>query len=841
MNTPNFTFSEQNNTLGVSAIAKGISGYIGRFKRGPINQPDVVIYGWEQFEKLFGGFVQDTTDPLLVYRALDAGANLRISRVAHYTDLTDADTLTADKAALGTCILMMIDRDTASGSVFSATLTGNPVSAMYVDSHLNYMTAIANAFTLPGLTEGKLFYVGSDLRGIAICQINSNFQLNLVAPIFAGTVDGPNVGASASIEVVAPLLVGSSYEVKNATAGLPLIGQYTSLLGDDVDDVIAGLIASDSSGNYALSAGVSPNLIITGLASLGATINNNWGSIYRWAPEVYEVLPQVLYTIGVGGLFGENVSMVVDGLQIGQFTISSTPIQTSILLGLNAGNEGFFSQYAGQGIIKIIAPEGSGTQYNNLIVEFVTTGVFAMANPLEEFTGGVDFQMGNSNTASGPFLGGVNGGVGNPVVTQSTSIGIADALGRTLFNLVPKYAGADYNNLKIRITDANNNNPNFFNLFIDHITDPSLSEQYLNLTISGFPNISDSNFLSGIVNYSQIVDVEYLDLSVLIDQITYPILRPLRITAFMMGGDDGDALTVNDYIGNTNSQSGFHTFNAYSDMMQFCAGEQQSIELHEAGAEYAQQMKSIVYLGHIDSGLTFIQMIALMEASSIDTSYAAFYTGSLKVKHPSTGATLVISEIGDILGAFARSDAEFGEWAAVYNETRGLISKTIGVFQNFGGPGNYEKLNALANNRINAVITENGKTMIWGNATAERTTSVTNFLNIRRLGLLIKKELSPVMKSYLSEPNDVPTWMAIYVRVKPYLDGLVQKRALYEYNWQGDQFAASLNNLTVNDPIQVQLGKYKAKLSCSPIPGMNDFSLILSYDFVEGTFDVETS
>ena len=69
------------------------------------------------------------------------------------------------------------------------------------------------------------------------------------------------------------------------------------------------------------------------------------------------------------------------------------------------------------------------------------------------------------------------------------------------------------------------------------------------------------------------------------------------------------------------------------------------------------------------------------------------------------------------------------------------------------------------------------------------------------------------------------------MRLVGLLDDLTSpsKRAIYRYDYQGDQDANSLDDLQINDPIDVQNGKYKINLKIWPIPSMQElnFNLML--------------
>ncbi len=77
--------------------SKGICNVLGITERGPVNTP-VLISSWFEYQRTFGGLLSTSNFPLLCKRILDGGGILYISRVAHYTTITNASTLTGTKA-----------------------------------------------------------------------------------------------------------------------------------------------------------------------------------------------------------------------------------------------------------------------------------------------------------------------------------------------------------------------------------------------------------------------------------------------------------------------------------------------------------------------------------------------------------------------------------------------------------------------------------------------------------------------------------------------------------------------------------------------------------------------
>jgi phage tail sheath protein FI len=87
------------------------------------------------------------------------------------------------------------------------------------------------------------------------------------------------------------------------------------------------------------------------------------------------------------------------------------------------------------------------------------------------------------------------------------------------------------------------------------------------------------------------------------------------------------------------------------------------------------------------------------------------------------------------------------------------------------------------------------------------------------------KVLKPTLEKYIEEPLDLPLFRDIYYVVKPELDSWVTKRAAFTVNWYGDQNASTMADLQINNPTDVQLGKYQVQLAVSVISPLQELTL----------------
>jgi len=391
-----------------------------------------------------------------------------------------------------------------------------------------------------------------------------------------------------------------------------------------------------------------------------------------------------------------------------------------------------------------------------------------------------------------------------------------------LFSLVPKYPGADYNNVKVAVENGSNNQPGFFNIIISHDTDPTLREEYRNLFINGKPTLGHSTYLKSLVEGSKLVDVIYNDLTLLTDEVAVPIEKVVNFT----GGADGDPVVATDYIGDSNSRTGFYAFDDYDEAMQLGVLDFDDDTIHVAGAAYADNRKDLIYQISLSNNLsTADAIITKRELLNIDTQFVEFVAGGVKILDQLTGQILNSSGLADLMILSNKTSQNYGEYYSHAGNTRGLVNNALGVVNNFGSPATSKDLDNIIDAGINMFINRDGQIKLWGNRSASYTNDQERFTSIVRLIIFIKKSLRPTLEDFLEEPNDIPTWKRMYFTVKPFMDSLVTQRALYSYEWQGDQFAKGLDNLTINDATDVTNGKYVVRIVLKAIGSIQEINV----------------
>lgn len=393
--------------------------------------------------------------------------------------------------------------------------------------------------------------------------------------------------------------------------------------------------------------------------------------------------------------------------------------------------------------------------------------------------------------------------------------------GVPMFDIVMKNEGADYNKFRVSLKAASNGTTGYFDLVIYHNEDSNIVETYQNLIINGNPDENASSYLKTVSDASAYIDVVYHDLSGTTGQVV-----PLVSTMGFTGGSDGTTPVAADYIGDSNATNGFYAFDEYDDSMQLGVFDNDTDAIHIAGSAYAANRKDVIYYIPIPTTLANKSAIVTKRDSyNIDNKFAYIFGGGTQILNPLTSNTQNNTGLADLFALINYTDRNFGEWFSFAGPRRGLIANVFGVVNNFGTPAKFADLNELANKQVNMIVNKDGSPRLSGNFSAQLANDQEKFISVVRLVIFLKKALRPTLENFLEEPCDIPTWKQMYFSVKPFLDSLVTKRALYEYTWNGDQFASGLDNLQVNDATDVSNGKYKVNFAIKAIPSIQEINV----------------
>ena len=175
----------------------------------------------------------------------------------------------------------------------------------------------------------------------------------------------------------------------------------------------------------------------------------------------------------------------------------------------------------------------------------------------------------------------------------------------------------------------------------------------------------------------------------------------------------------------------------------------------------------------VDEAITFRTTTA-----NINTSYAAFYYNWLKFFDPENNVNVYIPPTAAIVGVYAKNDLSGEYWFAPAGSTRGSILNVIDL-ENDLSEGDIEQLYA---NQINPIVSYPGVGItVWGQKTATYNMSAFSRINIRRLLIKIKKDLSAALKQFVFEQNDSFTRARVKLAIDPYLRDIKSRRGIEDF------------------------------------------------------------
>lgn len=271
--------------------------------------------------------------------------------------------------------------------------------------------------------------------------------------------------------------------------------------------------------------------------------------------------------------------------------------------------------------------------------------------------------------------------------------------------------------------------------------------------------------------------------------------------------------------------------------------------VHQAMKAFAEASQDLVYYidvpkyGDAGAPRTKAEIVSYIQGMITKIGYSkhvAYFAGGIKY-YNANNSLKDCDNLGTAIGLGDASASNFGPWFSFAGQNRGMLINAKGpVSENFGVSSKYQDINELANSYANIFVIKDtakyGKrTLLWHNFTSQLVDNSEKFLGTVRLGIYLKKTLKPLVEKYFEEPNDFTTWNNMYLDIKPKLDDLVTKRAMFSYVWMGDQYATSFADCQVNNETDVRNGKYKAKLSYKDIVTLQDITIVIAIDSVNGT------
>jgi len=176
--------------------------------------------------------------------------------------------------------------------------------------------------------------------------------------------------------------------------------------------------------------------------------------------------------------------------------------------------------------------------------------------------------------------------------------------------------------------------------------------------------------------------------------------------------------------------------------------------------------------------------VTKLRARAINSSYACTYFPWVRVRDPSSNAVLEMPPSVVALGTLASSQAKTELWFAPAGFVRGGLSAGSAGLPVTGltYQATAKERDTLYAANINPIAQfPNEGIVIFGQKTLQITRSALDRINVRRLMIYVKKEISKMAAGILFDPNNDVTWSRFTSQARPFLASVKARFGLSDF------------------------------------------------------------
>lgn len=202
-----------------------------------------------------------------------------------------------------------------------------------------------------------------------------------------------------------------------------------------------------------------------------------------------------------------------------------------------------------------------------------------------------------------------------------------------------------------------------------------------------------------------------------------------------------------------------------------------SAAVHAAIVSVAEHRKDCVAVLDMPNDTDVNSLVEFRKVTSnINSSFAAYYAGWLKVIDPTSGREVEIPPSGDVAAVYARSQQDAAIWDAPAGLRRGVIGDVIGMNKVFSE----DDRTTLYKAGINPIqVFEGEGVVVWGQKTATAVASSVDRLNVRFLLNYVRNTAVASLKPFVFQANTEFTRSSIHSLLENFLDGVQANGGIY--------------------------------------------------------------
>jgi hypothetical protein len=241
----------------------------------------------------------------------------------------------------------------------------------------------------------------------------------------------------------------------------------------------------------------------------------------------------------------------------------------------------------------------------------------------------------------------------------------------------------------------------------------------------------------------------------------------------LLNGSDGTTPNDTDHIGDpttdaTHTGRGLYALDVVHDQINILAVPgRTSAAVHKAVITYVEQSVYQDMFAILDppSGQTPSQIQTYVAATAnLYSEYAAIYYPWVKANDPITGILTTYPPSGDIMGVYARTDAQRGVQKAPAGTPDGQIANVLGVERTLTSADR----DLLYPSNVNPVLAKTGEgILVFGSRTLANSTF--RQINVRRVFNFVKRSLNSGLQWVVFEPSDATTRGRVRAAVNVFL------------------------------------------------------------------------
>ena len=378
------------------------------------------------------------------------------------------------------------------------------------------------------------------------------------------------------------------------------------------------------------------------------------------------------------------------------------------------------------------------------------------------------------------------------------------------------------NSLKIYVHESDLHPDTLFDVRVVYTIQSALNEYYTDVSMD--PD-SDRYVVNYIGERSRLVDVVDED-----SPNAAPGNRPVidDIGTFMAGGDDGEPLDREDYMGDEFSQNGIYACDKTDLAMDIIIPGTNDITVQQALAAFCELRGEFVGYTGFPAGFDpedarKYRMGELPYTHEPFNSHRlVFFYGRPLVYDSATDSKRLVSNLGMFGSCITKTDTYKNQSYAPVGPRRGTVDLVEGIDWNLADYKGYQDM--FAENGINSLIINRQKGieggMFWEQYTSQRAASALRDLNVVRFLTMMRRVLMPVLRTFLFEPNHPVTWREVHRTLEPAFELWKAQYCIYEYVLQTDRDAyfqnGLLKNAVLNSGLEIDQGIYRARALVQP-------------------------